>query len=164
MSDTNRSACVFCDTKDQRPCAPKGEFDAAWVAHSYLEMIDANEASTDPAKEISWAYTCLDDIQMNNPELAFRIILMMIGMLTSPWQAGMLAAGPLEDLIANQGHLFIDRIEKLAKQSQRFRYVLSGVWPQGRSDTPEWKRIAALQATEPHIDSGDPLPPSDMPS
>ncbi|VAV88873.1 hypothetical protein MNBD_ALPHA07-1799 [hydrothermal vent metagenome] len=163
MTDTNSFACADCEVKGQRPCAPKGEFDTAWVAQSYLEMINAND-TTDPAKDISWAYNCLDNLHMDNPELAFRIILMMAGTLTSQMQASMVAAGPLEDLIANKGCVFIDRIEALARQSKRFRYILSGVWSQGRSNTPDWKRIAALQATGPHIDRDETMPPSDIPA
>ncbi len=51
-----------------------------------------------------------------------------------------LAAGPLEDLMNAKGRTFIDRVEKEAKQSEKFNTLLGGVWA---SDIqPEvWKRI-----------------------
>ena len=56
---------------------------------------------------------------------------------------GMLAAGPLEDLIEYHGTDFIDRIEDEARRSPIFRELLGNVW---ESSTPEvWGRIEKLQ-------------------
>lgn len=52
---------------------------------------------------------------------------------------GILAAGPLEDLIHAWGPAFIDRIEVQAHRDLAFRHLLGGVW---RSSSEEiWKRI-----------------------
>jgi hypothetical protein len=56
---------------------------------------------------------------------------------------GMLAAGPLEDLIDDWGPEFIDRIETEARTNPAFRHLLGGVW---ESSTPEvWLRIEAAR-------------------
>jgi hypothetical protein len=47
---------------------------------------------------------------------------------------GVFAAGPLEDLIADHGAEFIDRVELEARRSPAFRYLLGGVWPRGGSE------------------------------
>lgn len=52
---------------------------------------------------------------------------------------GILAAGPLEDLIHGAGPQFIDRIENEARRNPAFRGLLGGVW---QSSTPEvWARV-----------------------
>jgi hypothetical protein len=55
---------------------------------------------------------------------------------------GVLAAGPLEELIAYAGHEYIERIEAEARINPRFRQLLGGVWQHG---TPEdiWSRVEA---------------------
>lgn len=47
---------------------------------------------------------------------------------------GLLAAGPLEDLVAGYGDLVIAAVELLAKQDPEFRKCLAGVWRKGISD------------------------------
>lgn len=79
---------------------------------------------------------------------------------TTDRQLAMLAAGPLEDLIARHGASVIDRVEHLARRAPRFRYLLSGVWPQGRRDTDIWRRIEAARrpGLARGIDSPAPFP------
>ncbi|RNF86408.1 DUF6869 domain-containing protein [Montanilutibacter psychrotolerans] len=56
---------------------------------------------------------------------------------------GMLAAGPLEDLVQHAGPQFIDRIELEARRNPAFRHLLGGVW---ESSTPDvWARISAAR-------------------
>ena len=45
-----------------------------------------------------------------------------------------LAAGPLEDLLAKHGPMFIDRVEQLASQDEKFNSLLGGVWQNTMSD------------------------------
>ena len=57
---------------------------------------------------------------------------------------GLLAAGPLEDLLAEQGPEFIDRVEELARKDPKFNYLLGGVWR--NSMTAEvWERVQAAR-------------------
>jgi hypothetical protein len=56
---------------------------------------------------------------------------------------GMLAAGPLEDLIHEAGPQFIDRIELQSRRDPAFRHLLGGVW---ESSTPDiWVRVEAAR-------------------
>ncbi len=57
---------------------------------------------------------------------------------------GVLAAGPLEDLISHWGTSFIERIEAEAIGSPRFRDLLKGVWESGDPDVCD--RVVALKA------------------
>jgi hypothetical protein len=55
-----------------------------------------------------------------------------------------LAAGPLEELIAYSGNEFIDRIEVEARSNPKFRHLLGGVWRHG-TPGPIWARIEAVR-------------------
>ena len=56
---------------------------------------------------------------------------------------GNLAAGPLEDLIAQHGDLLMDRVEVLAKQDESFAQLLQGVWQYKMKDKT-WARVQAV--------------------
>jgi len=51
-----------------------------------------------------------------------------------------LAAGPLEDLLAKHGPMFIERVEQLAGQDEKFNFLLGGVWQNTMSDEI-WQRV-----------------------
>ncbi len=53
---------------------------------------------------------------------------------------GMLAAGPLEDLLAKQGPVFIDRVQELARRDPQFNYLLGGVWRNAMTKEV-WQRV-----------------------
>ena len=55
-----------------------------------------------------------------------------------------LAAGPLEQLIAYAGADFIDRIEVEARRNPDFRDLLGGVWQHGTSHDI-WGRVEAAR-------------------
>lgn len=152
--------CLECWHGGPRHCAPTGVFDPVLLADARLEYdywFDRDEARAEP---VEWSYLCMFTLVQETPERAFAVILQMIERARTKDSAIFIGCGDLEDLIACHGAAFVDRIEILARRSPRFRWVLSGVWPQGKGDTPVWARIAALQATGPHMDRGDALPPA----
>ena len=57
---------------------------------------------------------------------------------------GVLAAGPLEDLLAKRGVDFIDRVEELARKDPKFNYLLGGVWRNAMTDEV-WQRVQAIR-------------------
>lgn len=58
-----------------------------------------------------------------------------------------LAAGPLEDLLANAGEKYIDEIETLARKDKKFNYLLGGVWKNTISDEI-WQRVCNARNEE----------------
>ena len=81
----------------------------------------------------------LDRLAYEQPELAWELILEIHALDQSSKVMGMLAAGPLEDVIEYHGPNFIDRIELFARHSPQFRLLLGGVW---ECSTPEiWARV-----------------------
>jgi hypothetical protein len=76
----------------------------------------------------------------DSPEVAWLAILRILERDLTDDQRAVLAAGPLETLIAMHGSQFIERIEVEAKHSPRFNHLLGGVWKNDSS--PEiWGRV-----------------------
>jgi len=83
--------------------------------------------------------------EASNAEDAWVVILEVLDRKPSQEIIGMLAAGPLEDLIEDWGPMFIDRIELESRRNPDFRHLLGGVW---QSSTPEvWERIEKARGT-----------------
>lgn len=80
------------------------------------------------------------EVCTEEPEIAWRAIIEISRRDLSDEQAGLLAAGPLETLLAWHSVDFIDRVIDEAKRSQRFCHFLGVVH---RRDIPEeiWKQI-----------------------
>ncbi|MCB1338824.1 MAG: hypothetical protein KDK10_15675 [Maritimibacter sp.] len=156
--------CFDCRRGGQRPCAPDGVFDPSFVAHTYLEYVELRGRDGVAANRLAWSWACTHELVRSAPDLAFQIVLLMIDAMTTEQQAAAIAAGPLEDIVADHGPAFIDRIETLALRSPRFRFALSGVWPLDNEDSAEWKRVEALQDSGPHVDYDDLPPPDELTS
>ncbi len=89
--------------------------------------------------KFSDAWEELGELCRDEPEVAFRIIEEIHHLLSSneprdmeAW--GLLAAGPLEDLLAENGEAVIAAAETLASNDPEFRKLLSGVWQNAMSD------------------------------
>jgi hypothetical protein len=79
-----------------------------------------------------------------DPEAAWLAVLRIMQHELSEEQISLLAAGPVEDLLAWHGPLFIDRIEAEARRSPTFVHVLGGVWC--RDIPPQiWHRVESAR-------------------
>jgi len=88
--------------------------------------------------KFSDAWEALDLLCRENPVAAFRAIEEIHYVLVSSERRdmeawGLLAAGPLEDLLAENGESVIEAAEALAKTDPEFRKLLSGVWQNSMS-------------------------------
>jgi hypothetical protein len=57
-----------------------------------------------------------------------------------------LAAGPLEDLLADHGAAIIVRVEEEARRNPRFNLLLGGVWRNSMTHDI-WQRVEAARLT-----------------
>lgn len=87
-------------------------------------------------------------IHLGHAETLWRFIERIVEQRPSEWALGMLAAGPLEDLIGECGEAFIDRIEAAAERDHVFRRTLHGVCNVG-ANASIWARIERARGTEP---------------
>ncbi len=149
--------CVVCRIGERdHPCRRNGVFDPVVLGAAYFANVARASGGEGGGH---WSFSCLDDLCRDHPEAAWLTILDLLPRLETVEEASIVAAGPVEDLIARQGDVAIVRIEDLAGRSARFRFVLSGVRPQGNSESDIWNRVLRARGPGPDIDMGDPLPP-----
>ena len=73
----------------------------------------------------------LEDLVRQDPDKGWLAILAVLEQIPAePTDAlfQVLAAGPLEDLLAKHGPSVLDRVEAEARRNRRFRLLLNGVW------------------------------------
>jgi hypothetical protein len=78
------------------------------------------------------------------PDAAWQAIVALSRQALTDRQIAVLAAGPLEDLLAYHGPAFIDRVEKEARVYAAFRDLLGGVWRSSIADAV-WRRVEAIR-------------------
>lgn len=94
--------------------------------------------------ELEWANEDFIDLANENPEIAWECILGVIATEHTDHIICELAAGPLEDLLAEHGAKFIDRIEKISKDNIVFARLIKQVWVEGISPQVQ-NRIRTIQ-------------------
>jgi hypothetical protein len=79
-----------------------------------------------------------------DPEAVWLAVLRIVQHDLSEDQISILAAGPVEDLLAWHGEQYIDRIEAEAHRNPAFAHILDGTW---RHDIPQaiWQRVEAAR-------------------
>jgi hypothetical protein len=114
------------------------------VVTSWIEGQEAERGS--PAHERCWwAISEVMDWSLERKgEQLWRFILAMNKRDISPEVAAVFAAGPIEDLLGEQGSEFIDRVEELARKDPKFNHVLGGVWRNTMSDDI-WQRVQSAR-------------------
>ena len=100
------------------------------------------EAARD--EENDWAFLELNQICTRDPELAWELILEIFRASDNERVRGVLAAGPMEDLLANFGAVVIERVEALANSDDSFRALLRGIW-KNRMSSDVWQRVQACR-------------------
>ncbi len=81
-----------------------------------------------------------------NGEAVWEAVLRLMQRELSEQQITLLAAGPVEDLLAHHGARFIDRIEAEAQRSPAFAQLLGGVW-QNTIPSDIWQRVEAARGS-----------------
>jgi hypothetical protein len=111
----------------------------AW-ANAFVRAYSRNECPG-PDDPDWWAIErSMFVLRQDAGEELWEFILAALAKRPSQHVLAVLAAGPLEDLIAYAGKFFVDRIELAARRDPAFRHLLGGVWQNG---TPAniWERI-----------------------
>ena len=110
-----------------------------WLAEHTVEL----EAVVSPLKgrpSLGPGYKGLNSLVESNPNVAFEVVLKILHSTHSDSVKAILAAGPLENLIAGFGTALIERIEQTAACDPVFRELLGGVW-KGTNNASIWRRI-----------------------
>ena len=111
---------------------------SAWIA---LAKADKNSNEYD---KNFWAQSEMWELNYDNPEKAWDFILRILKKDHSRPVVEQLSAGPLENLLAEYGDKFIERVETEASNNPDFGLLLTGVWQNTMSDEV-WERVLAAR-------------------
>ena len=113
------------------------------IAKAWIEMWDIDLEN--PARN---KYNWVDDFEFDavyyNPELAIDLVLEILKLNPKNEIFEVLAAGPLEQILANHGDSVIERVEELAKTIPEFSRLLGGVW-QNAMTSEVWLRVQKVR-------------------
>lgn len=116
--------------------------DRATLAEGWIAL-QHTERNTEDYEKRFWAFNEACDLLFKDPEAFWELILLIFEKDKSNRIKENLSAGPLEDLLAQHGKQFIERIENKAKSDREFANVLGGVWKNAMTDEI-WNRVQAV--------------------
>ena len=115
------------------------QIDLGLLADNWVEYWHGDSAKR---IELSGA-TDLYDLTYEEPEKLWLLILEIHHRDQSIAIQQVLAAGPVEDLLAKHGDTFIERVEAEARRDPQFAKLLGGVWKSTMSDAI-WDRLQTV--------------------
>ena len=113
------------------------------VAKAWIEMWDY-EINDKERDEYEWVEDFEYDAVYDNPKIAIDLVLEILKLNPENKILEVLAAGPLEQVLANHGTKIIDDIESIAKTNKEFNNLLGGVWKNSMSNEV-WKRVQDIR-------------------
>lgn len=143
------------------PCRVDSRLDPSKIAEAALRHYRATFGTTGQpgVSPDDWATGCWSHmLAPEAPDACLDACLALLELEPTDEELPFFAAGPLEDLVIKNGPVVIERIEAEAQANPRFRYMLSGIWGESRTDPLVWKRIQAAIQPGPHMDD-DPRTP-----
>ena len=108
------------------------------LANAWLAQYDSGESAKDAAH--SWAFGTLYDLCSDAPDVAWAVTEAILRHELTPHLKSVVAAGPIEQLLAEHGEQIIERIENRARADAGFKALLGGVWKNRMTDTI-WRRV-----------------------
>lgn len=114
------------------------------LAAAYIAFAHAAEDSAEYEANF-WAFERFADLCLEQPDEAWHAILDVLSHDPNPRVIGMLAAGPMEELLVHHGAVIIDRVEERARNDRLVATLLGGVWKKGIKDDV-WKRVEAVRS------------------
>jgi hypothetical protein len=114
----------------------------AW-AEAYIRVNEDHAITDESHPDYLAAYEFMDELIGQLAEDCWLGILEVVKLKPSDWVLGMLAAGPVEDLLEYSGAEFIERIEIEAQKNKDFRQMLQGTWESGSPEV--WQRFIAAR-------------------
>ena len=82
------------------------------------------------------------ELPFSNPEVCLKVIVRVLEKIDTTTDNdifGILAAGPLEDLLTENGEAVVDRVETLARRNPEFRKLLNGIYDSDVKETVKSK-------------------------
>lgn len=105
----------------------------------FLKDWFAERASDQPI--YGWATELMVHLTEDEPGVAWDLIVDLVERAPDDDALGWVAAGPLEGLLCKHGPDFIDPVEVLARDDERFRKCLAGVGGLGEMEPDVYARM-----------------------
>ena len=106
----------------------------SWIAYQ-------RAAAGSPEQEIhAWAFDAFWDIAWESPSLCLQLCEDTLTCELDDLTRAVLAAGPLEDALAEHGPAIIEEVERRAARNPQSRHLLGGVWRTTMRDEI-WARV-----------------------
>lgn len=112
------------------------------LAEGWIAFWSAPEGSQE-REALDWVWDKEYDLMQQEPDEIWRLILEILRRNSSDKIQEVLAAGPLEDLLAKYSSGVIERVEAEAKSNPMFAQLLGGVWKNSMTDDI-WARVQAV--------------------
>jgi hypothetical protein len=113
---------------------------SAWVA-----FWRAPEGSPDH-DAVAWAFEAFYDVSNDSPQLCLDLAEEVLNYEIDDELLSVLAAGPVEEVLAVHGEAIIGAVEAKAASNPKFRHLLGGVWKNAMSDEV-WARVCSARET-----------------
>ncbi len=159
MQDPTLPRALVADALGVSPDSlPDGDLPLARFATRFLTYLGETLATDEAEHAEAWTFLLFDALVETAPERALAALCACLAQCDTPDQAALIAAGPLDDLIARQGAALITEIEALAARAPRFAYALTGLERPEGGTALLWARIEAAHRGAEQMDEGAPLP------
>jgi hypothetical protein len=113
------------------------------IAEGWIRYQLAAKGSAEQAANWDFVATAFDIRSGDDPKLLWQLILAIHSRDQSEDVTCVLAAGPLEDLLAYHGPAFIEVVEQQANGDPAFAKLLCGVYRRSMSDDV-WHRVTNI--------------------
>ncbi|MEZ5686465.1 MAG: hypothetical protein R3D78_11495 [Paracoccaceae bacterium] len=138
--------------------APEGVHSLEALADLWLADHRADPGE-EPAEPL-WSDLCVFELGAH-PQACLAFCLRALRKAETLWQVGLVAAGPLEELLAEHGAEVIAALEDQARRAPRIAYALTGIWTDDLpADIAARLEAARAPMMAQGLDSGAPLPPA----
>lgn len=153
--------CLDCKYADQGfPChKADGSYDFAKVGQAvvlYGRTVGEDDGDTFDAsarEPHAWSSDCAFEVEQDYPHLLLPLAVAAMDACETPADAAYVAAGLLENGVVKHGPQLIGDIERLAAVSPKFRYFLSAIWGESRTDANVWARVRKAVGTDGVMDT-----------
>lgn len=121
----------------------------------YANYFDGKDWPDEYAEDFSEILSC----HFDDPGKAFACVVIGASRTDDPALLGLLACGPLEDVLRDPSQELLDRVVAEARKSARFRWLLSHPFKVALAERA-WDAIEKFRTTGPHEEPAhDTLPP-----
>jgi hypothetical protein len=122
-----------------------GKLINGWIKHAEHGVRSGGQVSD----ETFWAHEMMSKMCQLDPEAAWEVIQRIVERVDDEAILAFVGSGPLEDLLAQHGSEFVDRVISKIESDKKFAEVASSVW-QNVIAADVWMRLQnALGQTPP---------------